>query len=183
MMFAGGGVLIVACALQIAWVGRMARDRGRNVVAWILVGLMAGAIGTTIGIQIMDRATDAEGVFLGLLGSLAPIPCMLTAMLAVVGVLYRLPTHVAAQREWKVSSAKLGDGTLVLEPEAVQLRWDGRTETIPRPDLRSAVVDGECVRVTWANGEVLLMPMMSPQTRDGRIRQSELLARLLAPTS
>ena len=47
--------------------------------------------------------------------------------------------------------------------------------------MRSAVPDGECVRVTWDSGEVLLMPMMAPHTRQGRIQQSELLAKLIAP--
>jgi hypothetical protein len=180
MIFFGGAALIVACALQIGWVGRLARDRGRNVVAWILVGLMAGGLGLRLGIYVVDRASDAEGAFAGLLGTMAPFPLTLGGMLAVAGMLYLLPTHLPARRDWKITSAKHGDGTLVLDREVVELRWEGRTDTIERSQLRSAVADGECVRVTWASGEALLMPMMSPQTREGRIRQSELLAKLLA---
>lgn len=180
MLFFGGAVLVVACALHIAWVGRLARDRGRNVVAWILVGLMAGGLGLRLGIYVVDRASDAEGAFAGLLGTLAPFPLTLAGMLVVGGVLYLLPTHVPARRDWKVSSAKHGEGTVVLEREGIEIRWEGRIDTIERSQVQSAVADGECVRLTWANGEALLMPMMSPQTREGRIRQSELLAKLLA---
>ena len=183
MIFAGGAVLIVACALHIAWVGRLARDRGRNVITWILAGLMAGAVGLRIGIYVLDRAADAEGAFAGLLGTMAPLPLTLGGMLVVAGLLYVLPTHVPAWREWKVSSMTGDAGTLVLARDAIQLALEGRAETIERSQLRSAVADGECVRLTWASGEALLMPMMSPQTRQGRIRQSELLAKLLAPRS
>ncbi len=181
MMFFGGAVLMVACALHIAWVGRLARDRGRNVVAWIIGGLMAGSLGLRLGIYVVDRASDAEGAFAGMLGTLAPFPLTLAGMLVVLGMLYVLPTHVPARRDWKVSSAKSGEGTLVLEREAIELRWDGRTDTIERSQIRSAVADGECVRLAWASGEALLMPMMSPQTREGRMRQAELLAKLIAP--
>ena len=180
MLFAGGAVLIVACALHIAWVGRLARDRGRSVIPWLLAAIMAGGVGLAIGIQVMERAADAEGTFVGLLGALAPFPFTLAGMLIVAAVVHRLPAHVEARREWKVSAPKTGEGTLVLEPEAIELRWEAHTDRIARSELRSAAADGECVRLIWASGEALLMPMMSPQTRDGRIRQSALLARLLS---
>lgn len=181
MVFAGGAVLIVAFALHIAWIGRLARDRGRSVIPWILGGLMAAGVGLSIGIAIMDRAADAEGAFAGLLGTLAPLPLTLVAMLVVAGVLYRLPPVVPATREWKVSSMKGGEATIVLDRDAIEIKWQDRTDTIARKDLRAAVPDGECVRVTWTAGEELLMPMMAPQTRQARIRQSELLAKLLVP--
>lgn len=181
MIFGGGAVLIVACALHIAWIGRLARDRGRNVVTWILCGLMAGGVGLRIGVYVMDRAADADGAFAGLLGSMAPFPLTLAGMLVVALVLHLQPMHVPVQRQWKVSSAKGEEATLVLEREAIQIKWETRTDTIARPQLRSAVPDGECVRVTWDSGEMLLMPMMAPHTRQGRIRQSELLAKLIVP--
>lgn len=68
-----------------------------------------------------------------------------------------------------------------IERDAIELRWEARTDTIARAELRAAVADGECVRLTWANGEQLLIPMMAPHTREGRMRQSEMLAKLLAP--
>ncbi|MBA3462979.1 MAG: hypothetical protein H0T46_23690 [Deltaproteobacteria bacterium] len=181
MLFGGVAVLIVAFALHVAWTARLARDRGRSVVVWILAALMAAAVGLSIGVLVVEKTADAEGAFVGLLGATAPFPLMLVCMLVVVGVLYKLPTHVPLRRDWKVSSGKNGDGTLVIEHEAIELRWGGRTDTIVRSQLRSVVADGECVRLTWESGEVLLMPMMSPQTREGRIRQSELLAKLLTP--
>ena len=180
MMLGGGAVLIVACALHIAWVGRLARDRGRNVAAWIIGAVIAGGLGMWLGIYVLERAADSERDYVGLLGALAPFPLTLGAMLAVAGFVYLLPTHVDARREWTVS-AERGTGTLVLAPDAIELRWDGHTDTIERANLRSAVADGECVRVTWTSGEVLLMPMMAPHTREGRMRQSEMLATLLAP--
>ena len=180
-MLKGLVVLIFIVAIHVRWIGNLARDRGRNIVVWILSGLMAGAVGFRTGLYIAERAIDTDTDSVGLLGALAPVPLTLAGMLIVLGILYRLPTHVQVRREWKVSSAKGGDATLVLEREAIELRWETRTDTIPRPDLRSAVADGECVRVTWASGEALLMPMMPPHTRQGRIRQSELLAKLIAP--
>jgi hypothetical protein len=181
MLFGGVAVLAVAFALHVAWVARLARERGRSVVVWILAALMAAAVGLSIGVVVVEKTADAEGAFVGLLGATAPFPLMLLCMLVVVGVLYRSPTHVPLQRAWRVSSGKHGDGTLVIEHAAIELRWHARTDAIERSQLRSAVADGECVRITWASGEVLLMPMMSPQTREGRIRQSELLAKLLTP--
>jgi len=181
MIFGAGAVLIVACALHVAWLGRLARDRGRNVVAWILCGLMAGGVGLRIGVYVMDSAAEADGAFASLIGTMAPLPLTLAGMLIVAGVLYKLPTQVMAQREWKVSSARGDEATLMLEREAIQIKWADRTDTIARAQLRSAVADGECVRLTWDSGEVLLMPMMAPHTRQGRIRQSELLAKLIAP--
>lgn len=181
MFFFGAAALVIACALHIAWVARLARDRGRLVAVWSLCALMAGGLGLRLSIDVVERTADADGAFVALLGATAPFPLTLLGMLVVVGVLHRLPTHVSVRRDWKVSSAKHGDGTLVIEREAIELRWDGRTNTIERSQLRSVVADGECVRLTWETGEVLLMPMMSPQTRDGRIRQSELLAKMLAP--
>jgi hypothetical protein len=182
-MFMGLAILIVAAALHLAWIGRLARDRGRSVVPWILVGLTAGGIGLRIGLAIASRAVDTEGTFVGLLGTMTPLPLTLGSMLVVALVLYWLPTYVPVRREWKVSSPKTGEGMLVIEPGAIQIRWDGHTDTIERPQLRSAVADGECMRLSWTGGELLLMPMMSPQTRQGRIRQSELLAKLLAPST
>jgi len=182
-MFMGLAILIVAAALHVAWIGRLARDRGRSIVMWILVGLTAGGLGLRLGLYVAGRAVDSDGTFVGLLGTMTPLPLTLGGMLVVALVLYWLPTHVALRREWKVSSPKTGEGMLVIERGAIQLRWDGHTDTIERAQLRSAVADGECMRLTWTGGEVLLMPMMSPQTRDGRIRQSELLSRLLAPST
>lgn len=183
-----GGALVVAVALQLAGVGRLASARGRSVVVWILLNLIAGGVGLRVGLYVAERAADAlDGAssdhnFLGLLGTLAPLPLTLGGMFVVMAVLYKLPTHVAARRAWKVSSAtKGGEGTLVLERDAIILSWEGRTDTIERAQLRSAVADGESVRLTWTGGEAQLIPMMAPQTRDGRIRQSELLAKLLGP--
>lgn len=181
MIFAGGAVLIVACAMHIAWIGRMAKDHGRNVPAWILCGLMAGGVGLRLGVYVVDAAAEAEGTFAAVIGTMAPLPLTLGCMLVVAIVLWRMPTLVTARREWKVTSAKAGDATLMIERDAIEMRWEGRTETIARADLRSAVTDGECVRITWVTGEALLIPMMSPQTRQGRIRQSEMLAQLIAP--
>ncbi len=181
MIFAGGAVLVVAVALHIAWIGRMARDRGRNVPAWILCGLMAGAVGLRLGAYVVDAAAEAEGTFVAVMATMAPFPMTLACMLVVAIVLWRMPTQVTARREWKVTSAKTGDATLMIERDAIEIRWEGRTDTIARGDLRSAVPDGESVRVTWATGEALLIPMMSPQTRQGRIRQSEMIAQLIAP--
>ena len=178
---AGVAMLIVACALHIAWVGRLARDRGRNVPTWVLADLMGGGIGLGLGVSLMYRAADSEGSLPLLLGTLAPLALTVIGFFTVALVLYRLPTHVSATREWKVSSMKGGDGTLVLERDSIEIKWADRTDTIPRAELRSAVADGECVRLTWTSGEALMMPMMAPQTRQGRIRQSELLAKLIAP--
>ena len=174
-------LLIFVVAIHVRWIGNLARDRGRNVVVWILAGLMAGGVGFRTGLYIAERAIDTDTASVGLFGALAPVPITLAGMLIVLGVLYWLPTYVQARREWKVSSAKGAEATLVLERDVIVINWEGRTDTIERSEVRSAVPDGECVRVTWATGEVLLMPMVSPQTRAGRIRQSEMLAKFIAP--
>jgi hypothetical protein len=72
-----------------------------------------------------------------------------------------------------------GAGRLVIEEDAIELRWDGHTQRIPRAGL-TAKADQESLRLSWHDGELLVMPTGKPATRDGRVKQAQALAARLA---
>lgn len=65
MLFGGVAVLVVAFALHVSWVSRLARERGRSVIVWILAVLMAAAVGLSIGVVVVEATADAESAFAG----------------------------------------------------------------------------------------------------------------------
>ncbi|MDB4957708.1 MAG: hypothetical protein JWO36_5277 [Myxococcales bacterium] len=150
---------------------------------WALGAAALGALGCWFGLLVSVACESANSETVSMLGAIAPLPGAFLPMIGVAFLLFRLPVNVTIGRDWPVHSSKSGTGRLVISPDALYLAWKDRGDLIQRSSVKSAVVDGECLRLVWTEGELVLMPLMQPQTRDGRIRQSQTLARMLAPTA
>jgi hypothetical protein len=120
---------------------------------------------------------------LGVLLIAAISPYLIAALAAggVALVLARLGIRVAQRRAYDVHCRENGAGRLEIAADAVRLHWEGRHQEVARAQLHTVKVDGECLRLGWSEGELLLPPLGRPQTRDGRISQSQALARLRSP--
>lgn len=179
-MAIGAAVLVMAWALHVRWIAKLAEARGRSVVLWIVIASIAGVMGGSVGWSVMAVASESDNDVFMLFGSIAPLPIFILAMGTVAFVIHRLPVNIQIRREWPVHSMTHGSGRLVISREALVLDWGNRSDTIVRSSIKDAHVDGECLRLASPDGELLLMPMGAPQTRDGRVGQSKMLARILA---
>jgi hypothetical protein len=126
-----------------------------------------------------DRNGDITAPVLALL---VPFVAMFFSLFGLGVWLRRRPVKVPATGQWPVCCRINGNGQLVIADDAIRLVWQDRTQDIPRAQLRSVAQDGESLRLVWSDGELELVPMLRPQTRDGRIQQCQTLARLLAPS-
>lgn len=175
--------LVVAMALSISWMVRIAESRGRNQVFWGLVAALICVLGFVASVFLIDLMltnNDRDDVS-ALVAMFVPFPVTIMAVFGLGVALGRLPVKVVASRRWKVHCRKNGAGWLEISPEVLRLEWEDRKQDISRSLLHKVEADGECLRLGWTDDELLLIPMMQPQTRDGRIRQSQTLARLLSP--
>ena len=145
---------------------------GRPRIVLALLGLRAGVL-------LFERADAVSSMLLMALYATAPISLTFAPLIAVAVILIALPTHVAIGMAWPVHENIEGAGKLVIEEDAIELRWPGRTERIARAGL-SATADVETLRLSWHDGatarELSLMPTGKPETREGRVRQAEVLA-------
>ena len=105
----------------------------------------------------------------------SPITLSIGGMVAVVLVLLALPVRIAGGSSWPVHHARDGAGMLVIEADAVELRWAGRTDRIARGTL-TATADQESLRLAWPDHEILVMPGGKPANREGRMRQATAIA-------
>lgn len=176
-------VLVVGMAVGIKLIANSAEARGRNQILWGLAAGVGYLVGYFLSGLILARLLRVEvhaiAWFL-----LVVFSRYLLAALAVgaVGLLIRrLGIKVVQRREYDVHCRHNGAGRLEITPEVVRLHWEGRSQEVARSQLQVVAVDGECLRLSWAEGELLLLPMMRPQTREGRISQSQALARILSP--
>jgi len=179
MTIIGVMALVVGVALHVAWIGKRAEARGRSVLGWVALGLALAALGLRTGVELFEHAAALDSGALALLSLTAPLTLTFAPLIATVLVLLALPTHVSIGKAWPVHEKIAGAGKLVIEEAAIELRWADRTERIARAGL-SATADVETVRLTWHDGatarELVLMPTGKPATRDGRVRQAEVLA-------
>lgn len=175
----GGAVLMVAIALHIAWVAKRAQAKGRFVPGWVGLGLALAALGVREGLDLFAEAARADNDALMALFATAPITLGLAGLLVIVLVLDALPVHVALGMAWPVFEKQKGAGKLVIEEDAIELRWQGGTQRIPRAGL-TAQADQESLRLAWNDGELLVMPTGKPATRDGRVMQAQTLAARLS---
>lgn len=175
----GGMVLIASFALHIAWIAKRAEARGRSALAWVALGIALVAVALRGGIELLDRAPDVHSSLLQALCLTAPFTLGLAPLLGIVLVLLALPVHVSIGMAWPVFETLAGAGKLVIEEDAIELRWAARTDRIARAGL-SADSDMETLRLTWHDGptvrELALMPTGKPANREGRARQAEVLA-------
>jgi hypothetical protein len=176
-------VLVVGMAVGIKLIANSAEARGRSQMLWGLaagvVYLVAYVLGGVVFARVLHVGGDGFGVLL--LAALGPYLLAALAVGAVGLLIGRLGIKVVQRRAYDVHCRHNGAGRLEITPEVVRLHWEGRSEEIARSQLQAVAVDGECLRLRWTEGELLLLPMMRPQTREGRISQSQALARVLSP--
>jgi len=180
---------IIGWGFALAWIADSAASRGRSQIAWVTVGvvitgaclLLVGLLARAVFAGARDTVDGDSGEVGAMMFSLvAPLVLVVFALFGLGLWLKRQPIKLRTVRAWPVSCRINGNGKLEILPAAVRLVWADRTQDIPRAELRSAAPDGECLHLAWSDGELTLLPMLPPQTRDGRIEQSQQLARLLA---
>jgi hypothetical protein len=184
-----GVVGIATWALALAWIADGAASRGRSQIAWVTVAVLISAtcwlLAGALPFRIVDAAdrSDSRELAAVMLSMLLPALVPLVALLGLGLWLRRQPVQVRTVRVWPVSCRIHGEGRLEITGGAVRLTWQDHTQDIPLIDVRIARPDGECLRLAWSDGELVLAPMLPPQNRDGRIKQSQILAQLLAPAA
>ena len=185
----GWALIVLAWGGALAWIADTAASRGRSQIGWTALGVAISIACFAVAMMLLGAIFGSEDIVKTgsiastMLALLVPLIAMLCSLSGLGLWLRRQPIKIRAPRLWPVSCRINGSGKLEILPGSVRLIWDNRTEDIARADLRQVRPDGECLRLAWTGGELMLMPMASPQTRDGRIEQSQTLARLLGPAS
>jgi hypothetical protein len=172
----------------LGWTGftaRAATDRGRSAAGWAALSTLAAVTSFLVAIFILGRSlvTDESSLSLGAfaLGLVTFLGGPLVAMLAVLGILVRLPDVVPTLRgdRWAVHRLSTRDdpgGDCLLAVEADGVHIGDVVAAIA--DIGEIAVDGEYLRVSWANGSALLMPKDAPTPR-ARTRRSLALKKRL----
>ena len=179
LLLCGAGVMVVAIALHVAWIAKRAQAKGRSALGWVALGLVLAVAGASTGYTLLEKAADADNDALMALFATAPLTLGLVGLIAIVLVLDALPVRVALGKTWPVFERIHGAGTLSIEDDAIELRWQGHTQRLARAGL-TATADQESVRLVWNDGELLVMPTGAPATRDGRIKQAQTIAARLS---
>lgn len=179
-------VVVLAWGGGLAWIADAAASRGRSQIGWTALAVVISMVSFPVGWMLtatlpMGALRSMSDVAVPIIAVLAPVVLTFFALLGLGLWLKRQPVKVRTTRVWPVSCRINGAGNLEILPDTVRLVWEGKRQDIPRAELSSVRRDGECLRLAWTGGELTLMPMLHPQTRDGRIEQSTILARLLAP--
>jgi hypothetical protein len=178
------GIGIVGWAVALAWIADGAASRGRSQIVWVAVAVVISATCWWLAAVVPFRMADRSGELTAtMLAMLLPVFVPFVALLGLGLWLRRQPVKVRTVRIWPVSCRIHGAGRLELTGGVIRLAWQDQTQNIPLADVRSARQDGECLRLAWSDDELTLTPMLPPQTRDGRIKQSQMLAQLLAPAT
>jgi len=179
----GLGVLAVIWCLLIVWVARIAQGRGRNPVGWSLGAAIAGVLGMWAGLLIADRLIDSadisESVLIVAAAIIVPPIAMVTPMIVIGMVVQREPILISTQGVWPVTFMGKGEGTIAIEAGTVRLTWKDTSRDLAAGQLVRAEADGECVRLTLADDELVALPMGKPATPAGRRLQSLVLAKRL----
>jgi hypothetical protein len=176
-------VLVIGMGLGIKLIANVAEPRGRSPMLWGLIGGVAYLVAYALVNILVEllRTPEDDNAALVMLALFAPFMIAGLAMAGVGAIVARLGVKVVQRREYDVHCRHNGAGRLEITPEVVRLHWEGRSEEIARSQLQAVAVDGECLRLRWTEGELLLLPMGRPQSREGRIGQSQALARILSP--
>lgn len=174
-------VLFLGLAASVKLVASTADERGRSPMLWGLVAGMAYMLAYVMSSLLVGFLDMENGLGVLLIAAITPYLVGALAAGGVALVLARLGIKVAQRRAYEVHCRENGAGRLEIASDVVRLHWEGRSQEVARSQLLSVMVDGECLRIGWGEGELLLLPLGRPQTRDGRISQSQALARLLSP--
>ena len=178
-MVTGPGVLIpiVIWAGLIAWVGRVAKSRGRIPGVWALAAAVAGAGSFMLGILVDVSAFNSNDVMIGLtmLSMLLPMVFMLAAMIGIGVALQRKPYGATRKRVFDVHILQRGPGQLRIENDRIALSWPDGSRDVPFRELERVEADGEALRVC-AGDTYVLLPVAEGLSPDGRRHLSRQIA-------
>jgi hypothetical protein len=179
LIFGGGVVILLWCGLMV-WVARMAHELGRSAF-WGLGAGVAGVLGMITGIMLLQSLVDRDDLSTATLVAtmLLPPTSMIVPMVVVGLVLRRAPIRVSMRGTWPVTFMAQGPGSITITGATVQVAWKNTTRELAPADPLRAEADGECVRITVGDEQLVAMPMGKPATPAGRRHQSLLLARRL----
>lgn len=173
-------LLLTVAAVGVAgFTARTARERGRGGAVWGALSIVAAIVGQVTGALVFGwiwKSADAFtsfgatvwGMFAVLLGPLA-------AMVIVLLVLIRLPESVPSIRgaRWPVHQMSTNNnpgGECLLLVEGGRLHL-GDTIIVNGKDVTEIAADRECLRITWLDQSVLVMPAGKLFTSRERIKQ------------
>jgi hypothetical protein len=179
------GIALLACL--IGWVAKVAEARGRIALGWAAASLVIGVTAFLVGAGIFALALDSEtSDSLTMVAVLVPPVLGYGSMIGLGLALQRLPIKTSSRLSWPISDLTAGAESVAgrLAIEKAMLRFDlPSPRLVPLTDLRTAKVDGECVRLSWQAGgetrEALLMPRGKPDTPEGRRQQSRVIEQRL----
>src|SRR5678815_962127 len=166
MMAFGVAILVVLWAFHIAWIARIATDRGRSVLGWTVAGGAAGVCGLLASRAIVaSLAFDGSNTSWLLATILAPLVLVLGPMALLAVALGRVAAHAARRKAWRVHSARRGNAKLTFEPDALAIAWDDGSEAVARGSIQNVAADGECVRLSWAADGTTIEHLLMPRER------------------
>lgn len=173
------GALIVTWCLLLVWIIKTAESRGRSMFVWGVIGLGAGVLGPLVGFALSGNLLEGESTATVpiALAIFIPLISLIVPMVAIGVFLLRSPLHVASRGTYKVDVLGKGPATITVT-EGIVIAIEGG-ETLTDAAITKIDADGECVRITVGDRELLAMPLGKPATREGRQRQSLLLAKQL----
>ncbi len=171
--------LCVIWCLTLVWVIKTAESRGRNRIVWGLIATAAGIVGPLVGLSIAERMLEGDdpSSILMALSILVPFASLILPMVGIGVFLSRSPVHVARRGTYLVDVLGRGAATITIT-DGIALVIEGG-ETLTGTDITKIDADGECVRISVGDRELLAMPLGKPATREGRQHQSLLLAKQL----
>jgi hypothetical protein len=172
-------VLLLVAGSVATFTARFARERGRSGTGWAALGVTAAIVGQAGGILVFGVAVggDATSLSMGRVvwGFLASLLGPMACMVAVLGILWRLPARVpeVGGTRWSVHRMSTKDtpgSECMLSVEEGRLIL-GTEIVVEAKDVTDIAVDGECLRLSWAGQSVYLVPTAKPeQPRSSRER-------------
>jgi hypothetical protein len=155
---------IAVCVGCVTLTRDQAIERGRSATVWLLLGIFACVVGLLLGwlsavLLLTEKTESGVPVMLAaFMWFFAPSLGGLSMLLLVMALPESVPR--VGGRRWPVHSLSVGqseafDGELCVVGGQVRV---GQL-TIAGAELREIDADGECVRLGWAEGVLLLFPL------------------------
>ncbi|MBA2538818.1 MAG: hypothetical protein H0V17_04215 [Deltaproteobacteria bacterium] len=178
------GVLTVTWCLLLVYVARIAQSRGRSIVVWTLIAAGAGVLGTVTGFLLMDKMIGATSevdpsMLVTAVAIFMPLILLIVPMVVVGSMVQREPIKITAHGSWPVAFLGKGDGSIAVDGGQIRVDMANTTRVLAPQQLQRVEADGECVRLTLADEELVVLPMGKPATPAGRRQQSLVLAKRL----
>jgi len=178
-------LIFLAAFGVVVLIFRAAKNRGRQGWLWAMFGAIAAVVGTITGTLVfvgLSVSSTDDGVGEVMFGYLLSLVGPFVFMAAVLALLYWLPESVPTVRglKWAVHRMAMGtkpgvDCVLMVENGVLQVD-DVRVDL---KEVSEIAADGECLRLAWPSGSVLLLPTGAERSAAERSKRSQGLVRRL----